>query len=118
MVRFLACPIQIAAPSTLWMPPSVQSLRPWDSCAATKSCASLIHHCFALRRGPNLEPLMTVIHHDETPAAPHPIDMLERAVEENGWAFERAWRDELNLSVAGRSSDHHFSFSWREDLQS
>ena len=30
---------------------------------------------------------MTVIHQDETPAAPHPIDMLERAVEDNGWAF-------------------------------
>ncbi len=29
-----------------------------------------------------------------------------------------AGRDELNLSVAGRWCDHHFSFSWREDLQS
>ncbi|HEX4026147.1 MAG TPA: YbjN domain-containing protein, partial [Rhizomicrobium sp.] len=32
--------------------------------------------------------------------------------------FERAGRDELNLSVAGKWSDHHFNFSWREDLQS
>ena len=39
-------------------------------------------------------------------------------MEDNGWAFERAGRDELNLSVAGKWSDHHFSFSWREDLQS
>ena len=61
---------------------------------------------------------MTLIHQDEAPSAPHPIDMLERAVEENGWAFERAGRDELNLSVAGHWSDHHFSFSWRDDLQS
>jgi hypothetical protein len=61
---------------------------------------------------------MTVSHYAEAPTAIHPIDMLERAVEENGWAFERAGRDELNLSVAGRWSDHHFSFSWRDDLQS
>ena len=43
--------------------------------------------------------------------------MLERTVEDNGWAFERSGRDELNLSVAGNWSDHHFSFSWRDDLQ-
>jgi len=61
---------------------------------------------------------MSVIHQNQPAPVPHPIDMLERTVEENGWAFERAGRDELNLSVAGRWSDHHFSFSWREDLQS
>ena len=61
---------------------------------------------------------MTVTHQDETTSAPHPLDMLERTVEENGWSFERSNRDELNLSVAGRWSDHHFSFTWRDDLQS
>ena len=61
---------------------------------------------------------MTVIQQNQPAHIPHPIDMLERTVEENGWPFERAGRDELNLSVAGRWSDHHFSFSWREDLQS
>jgi hypothetical protein len=61
---------------------------------------------------------MTVIHQDEAIHTPHPIDLLEQTVEANGWSFERSGRDELNLSVAGRWSDHHFSFSWREDLQS
>jgi len=61
---------------------------------------------------------MKFAHQDESISAPHPLDMLERSVEENGWAFERATRDELNLSVAGRWCDHHFSFTWREDLQS
>jgi hypothetical protein len=61
---------------------------------------------------------MTVIHQDEYTLAPHPIDMLERTVEDNGWAFERSGRDELNLSVAGKWSDHHFSFTWRDDLKS
>src|SRR5882672_5978506 len=64
-------------------------------------------------------PRMTVTHLDDEPFCTlHPIDLLERAVEANGWAFERSGRDELNLSVAGRWSDHHFSFSWREDLKS
>jgi hypothetical protein len=61
---------------------------------------------------------MTVIQQEEAYAAPHPIDMLERTVEDNGWPFERAGKDELNLSVAGKWCDHHFSFTWREDLQS
>jgi hypothetical protein len=61
---------------------------------------------------------MTVLHQDETVSRPHPLDLLERTVEENGWSYERAGSDELNLSVAGRWSDHHFSFTWREDLQS
>ena len=61
---------------------------------------------------------MTVIHQDEQVSRPHPLDMLERTVEDNGWAFERSGQDELNLSVAGRWADHHFSFTWRDDLQS
>src|ERR1700691_321968 len=48
----------------------------------------------------------------------HPLDLLEQAVEDHGWPFERSGRDELNLSVAGRWCDHHFCFTWREDLQS
>jgi hypothetical protein len=61
---------------------------------------------------------MTMVHQEEFQAGPHPLDLLERSVEDNGWAFERSGRDELNLSVAGRWCDHHFSFTWREELQS
>jgi hypothetical protein len=78
----------------------------------------LTRDCFALRRGPNPEHLMTVIHQDEYSEISSPLDMLERTVETNGWSFERAGRDELNLSIAGKWADHHFSFAWREDLQS
>ena len=77
-----ANPSHNAASSTLWMPRPVQSLDESDSCAATKSCASLIHDCFALRRGPLLECLMTVTHQGELAHPPHPIDMLERAAKE------------------------------------
>ena len=48
----------------------------------------------------------------------HPLDMLERTIDDNGWPFERSARDEINLSVAGRWCDYHFCFTWREDLQS
>jgi hypothetical protein len=55
---------------------------------------------------------------EEATVLSHPLDMLEQAVEDNGWPFERSARDELNLSVAGRWCDYHFCFTWREDLQS
>jgi len=55
---------------------------------------------------------------EPTQTLEHPLDMLEHAVEENGWPFERSGRDEINLSVAGRWCDYHFCFTWREELQS
>src|ERR1700757_1549015 len=61
---------------------------------------------------------MTLAHHEETSVDFHPLDILEQAVEDHGWPFERSGRDELNLSVAGRWCDHHFCFTWRDDLQS
>lgn len=61
---------------------------------------------------------MTVQLNEEITALAHPLDMLEQAVEDNGWPFERSGRDELNLSLAGHWCDYHFCFTWREDLQS
>jgi len=55
---------------------------------------------------------------EEMFALDHPLDLLEQAVEDNGWPFERHGRDEINLSVAGKWCDYHFSFTWRDDLQS
>lgn len=54
----------------------------------------------------------------QIPVLDHPLDMLEQAVEDNGWPFERTGRDEINLTVAGRWCDYHFCFTWREELQS
>ena len=61
---------------------------------------------------------MSLAHQEESTVEFRPLDMLERSVEDHGWPFERSGRDELNLSVAGRWCDHHFCFTWREDLQS
>jgi hypothetical protein len=55
---------------------------------------------------------------EESIALDHPLDLLEQAVEDNGWPFERSGQDEINLSVAGRWCDYHFCFTWRDDLQS
>jgi hypothetical protein len=54
---------------------------------------------------------------EQQPTPEHPLDMLEHAVEDNGWPFERSARDEINLTVAGRWCDYHFCFTWRDDLQ-
>jgi len=61
---------------------------------------------------------MTLVAPEEVAFIEHPLDILEQTVEDNGWPFERLARDEINLSVAGRWCDYHFSFSWRDDLQS
>ncbi len=61
---------------------------------------------------------MTLATPEEAALDGHPLDILEQAVEENGWPFERTGRDEINLSVAGRWCDYHFCFTWRDDLQS
>jgi hypothetical protein len=61
---------------------------------------------------------MTLATPETSQALVHPLDMLEQAVEDNGWPFERSGKDEINLSVAGRWCDYHFCFTWREDLQS
>jgi hypothetical protein len=61
---------------------------------------------------------MTMLHQDVARSHSHPLDLLERTMEENGWAFERLSHDEISLSVAGQWSDHNFSISWRDDLQS
>jgi len=50
-------------------------------------------------------------HQEQQTTAYHPLDLLERTVEDNGWPFERSGKDELNLSVAGRWCDHHFCFT-------
>ena len=61
---------------------------------------------------------MKLAAHEDLKPIEHPLDMLERTVEENSWPFERSARDEINLSVAGRWCDYHFCFTWRDDLQS
>lgn len=47
----------------------------------------------------------------------HPVDVIERVAHLNEWAFERTGEDEIAVSVAGRWTDYHVSFSWMEDFE-
>src|SRR2546423_13595094 len=54
---------------------------------------------------------------ENLPAPEHPLDMLEQAVEENGWPFERAARGGNKPTGTGRWGGFHFFFTWGEGLQ-
>lgn len=47
----------------------------------------------------------------------NPVDVIEHIAALEDWAFERSGDDEITISVAGRWSDYHVSFSWMEDVE-
>ena len=47
----------------------------------------------------------------------HPVDLVEECACVNNWAFERSADDEIGISVAGKWTDYHVSFSWLEDYE-
>jgi hypothetical protein len=47
----------------------------------------------------------------------HPVDAVERLAAMHDWSFERAGTDELSISVQGRWTDYHVSFTWMDDIE-
>ena len=47
----------------------------------------------------------------------NPVDMIEYVASNNDWSFERLGEDEIAMSIEGRWSDYHVSFSWMEDFE-
>lgn len=47
----------------------------------------------------------------------NPVDMIEFVAASNDWSFERSGDDEIAMTVAGRWTDYHVSFSWMEDVE-
>lgn len=47
----------------------------------------------------------------------NPVDMIEFVAASNDWSFERSGEDEIAMTVAGRWTDYHVSFSWMEDVE-
>lgn len=47
----------------------------------------------------------------------NPVDLIERIAHSNDWNFERADDDEITLSIDGKWSDYHVSFSWMDELE-
>jgi hypothetical protein len=47
----------------------------------------------------------------------NPVDVVERMAAVNHWAFERSAEDEISISIAGRWTDYHVSFTWMDDIE-
>ena len=47
----------------------------------------------------------------------HPVDAVERLASMHDWSFERAGVDEIAISVQGRWTDNHVSFTWMDDIE-
>ncbi len=47
----------------------------------------------------------------------NPVDMIEFVAASNEWSFERSGEDEIAMTVEGRWTDYHVSFSWMEEFE-
>ena len=47
----------------------------------------------------------------------HPLDVVERLASIRDWIFDRAETDEVSVSVSGKWSEYHISFTWIEDVE-
>ena len=47
----------------------------------------------------------------------HPVDTVERLAAMHDWSFERAGADEIAISVQGRWTDYHVSFTWMDEIE-
>lgn len=47
----------------------------------------------------------------------NPVDMIEFVASLNDWSFERSGEDEIAMTVEGRWTDYHVSFSWMEQFE-
>jgi hypothetical protein len=47
----------------------------------------------------------------------NPVDVVERVAALHDWAFDRAGDDEIAISVRGRWTDYHVSFTWMDEIE-
>ena len=47
----------------------------------------------------------------------NPVDMIEFVAANNDWTFERSGEDEIAMTVEGKWTDYHVSFSWMEEFE-
>ena len=47
----------------------------------------------------------------------NPVDVVERLAALHDWSFDRAGDDEIAISVRGRWTDYHVSFTWMDDIE-
>jgi hypothetical protein len=47
----------------------------------------------------------------------NPVDVVERLAATHDWSFDRAGEDEIAISVRGRWTDYHVSFTWMDEIE-
>jgi hypothetical protein len=47
----------------------------------------------------------------------NPVDVVERLASMHDWSFDRAGDDEIAISVKGRWTDYHVSFTWMDEIE-
>jgi hypothetical protein len=47
----------------------------------------------------------------------NPVDEVERLAALHDWSFDRAGTDEISISVQGRWTDYHVSFTWMDEIE-
>ncbi len=47
----------------------------------------------------------------------NPLDVIEHMAATHGWSFDRSHDDEISISIAGRWTDYHVSFSWMDEIE-
>jgi hypothetical protein len=47
----------------------------------------------------------------------NPVDVVEHLAALKEWAFDRACADEIAISMTGRWTDYHLSFTWMDEIE-
>lgn len=47
----------------------------------------------------------------------NPVDVVEHLAALREWVFDRAANDEIAISVGGRWTDYHLSFTWMDEIE-
>ena len=47
----------------------------------------------------------------------NPVDEVERLAALHDWSFDRPGSDEISISVQGRWTDYHVSFTWMDEIE-
>lgn len=47
----------------------------------------------------------------------NPLDVVEHLAALREWSFDRAGDDEIAISITGRWTDYHLSFTWMEEIE-
>jgi hypothetical protein len=48
----------------------------------------------------------------------HPVDVVEHLAAVKDWSFDRSGDDEIAISISGRWTDYHLSFTWMDEIES